>query len=257
MARILIGTSGWHYDSWKGPFYPANLPVKAQLQYYASQFETAELNGVFYRTPTRDAVQSWKEQTGADFIFSWKASQFITHWKRLGQNSANSLELLEDRLSLLGKKAGPILFQLPPNFQVDVNRLASFLRMLSPRRRYSFEFRHPSWYTPRIMRLLAEENISLCISDHHDAPAPWKLTADFVYVRGHGPGGRYKGHYSADALAAWAKRIKSWKSQGCDVFVFFDNDQKSAAPIDALKLKQVLRRAGGRSAPGTAGQWRR
>jgi uncharacterized protein YecE (DUF72 family) len=144
MARILIGTSGWHYDSWKGPFYPAGLPVKAQLQYYASQFETAELNGVFYRTPTRDAVQSWKEQTGADFIFSWKASKFITHWKRLGENSANSLELLEDRLSLLGKNAGPILFQLPPNFQVDEDGLTSFLRMLSSKRRYSFEFRHPS-----------------------------------------------------------------------------------------------------------------
>ena len=108
------------------------------------------------------------------------------------------------------------------------------------KRRYSFEFRHPSWYSPRIMRVLSEENISLCISDHHDAPAPWKRTADFVYVRGHGPGGRYKGHYSTDILAGWAKRIRSWKAQGCDVFVFFDNDQKSAAPIDALKLKQLL-----------------
>jgi uncharacterized protein YecE (DUF72 family) len=90
------------------------------------------------------------------------------------------------------------------------------------------------------MRLLSERNISLCISDHHDAPAPWRRTADFVYVRGHGPGGRYKGHYSKNVLAAWTKRIKSWKAQGCDVFVFFDNDQKSAAPIDALKLKQML-----------------
>ena len=90
------------------------------------------------------------------------------------------------------------------------------------------------------MRLLSQENISLCISDHHDAPAPWRRTADFVYVRGHGPGGRYKGHYSTDTLAVWAKRIRSWKAQGFDVFVFFDNDQKSAAPIDALKLKQIL-----------------
>jgi uncharacterized protein YecE (DUF72 family) len=90
------------------------------------------------------------------------------------------------------------------------------------------------------MRLLSGNNISLCISDHHDAPAPWKRTADFVYVRGHGPGGRYKGHYSTDALAVWAKRIKSWKAKGCDVLVYFDNDQKSAAPIDALKLKQML-----------------
>jgi uncharacterized protein YecE (DUF72 family) len=240
MACVLIGTSGWHYKSWRGPFYPVGLPVKAQLQYYASQFETAELNGVFYRTPTVKAVTSWKEQTGKNFAFTWKASKFITHWKRLSANSVNSLALMEDRLSLLGNKIGSVLFQLPPNFQADAERLSAFLRMLSPKRRYSFEFRHVSWYSPRILRLLSENNISLCISDHHDAPAPWRRTADFVYVRGHGPGGRYKGHYSKDALAAWAKRIRSWKVQGCDVFVFFDNDQKSAAPIDALKLKQML-----------------
>ena len=236
MARVLIGTSGWHYDSWRGRFYPEGLPIKAQLQYYASQFEAAELNGVFYRTPTPNAVKSWKEQTGKNFVFTWKASKFITHWKRLSANSVNSLELMESRLSLLGEKAAPVLFQLPPNFKADADRLSAFLRMLSPKRRYSIEFRNPSWYSPQIMRLLSEDNISLCISDHHDAPAPWRRTADFVYVRGHGPGG----HYSTDALAGWAKRISSWKAQGCDVFVFFDNDQKSAAPIDALKLKQIL-----------------
>ena len=240
MARVLIGTSGWHYDSWRGPFYPERLPIKAQLQYYASQFQTAELNGVFYRTPTPNAVTGWKEQTGENFVFTWKASKFITHWKRLSANSVNSLELMEDRLSLLGHKVGPVLFQLPPNFRADADRLSDFLRMLSPKRRYSFEFRHPSWYSPGILRLLSEDNISLCISDHHDAPAPWKRTADFVYVRGHGPGGTYKGHYSADNLADWAKRIRSWKKQGHDVFVFFDNDQKSAAPLDALKLSQLM-----------------
>jgi uncharacterized protein YecE (DUF72 family) len=240
MARILIGTSGWHYDSWRGPFFPAGLPIKHQLQYYASQFSTVELNGVFYRTPTPDAVKSWREQTSDDFVFAWKASKFITHWKRLSQSSINSLELLEDRLSLLGDKAGPVLFQLPPNFPADASRLNSFLRLLSKKRRYSFEFRHPSWYEPGTLRLLSEQNISLCLSDHHDAPAPWKRTADFVYVRGHGPGGRYKGHYRSDTLKDWAKRIKSWRKQGCDVFVYFDNDQKSAAPADALKLRQLL-----------------
>jgi uncharacterized protein YecE (DUF72 family) len=241
MARVLIGTSGWHYDSWRGRFFPEGLLLKAQLQYYASQFGSAELNGVFYRTPTREAVQSWRDQTGTGFVFVWKASKFITHWKRLSANSANSLELLEDRFSILGNKAGPVLFQLPPNFRADQERLASFLKMLSSKRRYSFEFRHPSWYAPSILRLLADRNISICISDHHDAPAPWKRTADFVYVRGHGPGGRYKGRYSTATLRAWAKRIKSWKAQGCDVFVFFDNDQQSAAPFDALALKRMVK----------------
>ena len=146
MARVLIGTSGWHYDSWRGPFYPDGLPVKMQLQYYASQFDSAELNGVFYRTPTPQAVKNWRDQTGKNFTFTWKASKFITHWKRLSANSANSLELLDDRLSYLGSKAGSVLFQLPPHFQADADRLSAFLRMLPPKRRYSFEFRHASWH---------------------------------------------------------------------------------------------------------------
>ena len=136
MAHVLIGTSGWHYDSWRGSFYPAGLPIKAKLQYYASQFESAKLNGVFYRTPTIETVKSWKKQTGKNFVFTWKASKFITHWKRLSANSVNSLELMEDRLSLLGHKVGSVLFQLPPNFQADADRLSAFLRMLPPKRRF-------------------------------------------------------------------------------------------------------------------------
>ena len=139
MARVLIGTSGWHYDSWRGPFFPKGLPLKSQLQFYASQFSSAELNGVFYRTPTPEAVESWRFQTGKDFVFAWKASKFITHLKRLSESSANSLELLEDRLSLLGNKVGPILFQLPPNFRADADRLGKFFKMLSSNRRYSFD----------------------------------------------------------------------------------------------------------------------
>ncbi|MGY3443599.1 MULTISPECIES: DUF72 domain-containing protein [unclassified Bradyrhizobium] len=244
MARILIGTSGWHYRSWRGPFFPEGLPLKRQLDYYARQFPTTELNGVFYRTPTENAVVAWREATDKDFVFAWKASKFITHWKRLSDNSINSLELLEDRLSLLRNKAGPILFQLPPNFTVDADRLASFLKLLKRRRRYAFEFRHPSWYEPRILKTLAARNIALCISDHHDAPAPWRRTADFVYVRGHGPGGQYRGHYRPAELSEWAKRIRSWKRQGCDVYVYFDNDQKSAAPADAKRLREFLGSAG-------------
>jgi uncharacterized protein YecE (DUF72 family) len=242
MPRILIGTSGWHYPSWRGPFFPDGLPLKMQLRYYASQFDTAELNGVFYRTPSPDAVRGWARETGKDFVFSWKASKFITHWKRLSDRSENSIALLEERISLLGDKAGPILFQLPPQFAVDAIRLSSFVEMLSIKRRYTFEFRHPSWYQPSIFKILKRHNIALCLSDHHDAPSPWRRTADFVYIRGHGPGGRYEGNYSSEALNAWATSISSWKKQGCDVFVFFDNDQKSAAPADGLKLRALIER---------------
>ncbi|WP_315780640.1 DUF72 domain-containing protein [Bradyrhizobium sp. SZCCHNPS1003] len=240
MARVVVGTSGWHYGSWRGAFFPQGLLIRHQLPYYASQFETTELNGVFYRTPTEAAVRGWRDQTGPDFVFAWKASKFITHWKRLSARSVNSIALMESRLSLLGDKAGPVPFQLPPHFEANPERLESFLPLLPRHRRYSFEFRHPSWYTPAIMRLLRDANISLCLSDHHDAPAPWKRTADFVYVRGHGPGGRYKDNYTDATLATWAKRIRAWATHGIDVYVYFDNDQKSAAPADALRLRRLL-----------------
>lgn len=203
MAGIRIGISGWHYASWRGAFFPSGLMVKHQLSYYASQFETTELNGVFYRTPSTQTVESWRDHTGQDFIFAWKASLFITHWKRLLDTSAGSLKLLEQRLSLLGEKAEPVLFQLPPNMKADHQRLAPFLKLLHRKWRYTFEFRHPSRYTPQTMRLLADRNIALCISDHHDAPSPWERTADFIYVRGHGPGGRYKDHCSPQTLRDW------------------------------------------------------
>ncbi len=240
MARILIGTSGWHYESWRGIFFPEGLPLKYQLVYYASQLQSAELNGVFYRTPSLKTVQGWYDATGNEFVFAWKASKFITHWKRLSQKSANSIALLEGRLDRLGEKAGPVLFQLPPNFEADATRLRAFLKMLNGKRRYSFEFRHPSWYEARYLRLLADFNIALCLSDHHDAPAPWKRTADFVYIRGHGPGGRYRGQYTRRTLGQWSSRIRSWSRRGHDVYVYFDNDQKSAAPADALRLRQIV-----------------
>ena len=210
--------------------------VKHHLQFYATQFATAELNGVFYRTPTVEAVRAWRSGTPDDFVFAWKASKFITHWKRLTDKSRNSLALMETRLKLLGPKVGPVLFQLPPQFTADHDRLAGFLRLLRRRRRYAFEFRHPSWYDKRILELLRAHDIALCLSDHHDAPAPWEVTASFVYVRGHGPEGTYQGNYSDKTLRAWAKRITSWKRGRRDVYVYFDNDQKSAAPFDARRL---------------------
>jgi uncharacterized protein YecE (DUF72 family) len=220
--------------------FRAAVPAKRQLEYYASQFETVELNGVFYRTPTAEGVERWRVETGRDFVFSWKASKFITHWKRLSKDSINSLQLLDDRLSILGDKVEPILFQLPPGFAADEGRLGAFLALLPEHRRYSFEFRHPSWYAPNILRMLADQNIALCISDHHDAPAPWERTADYVYLRGHGPSGRYEGRYSRATLAAWCKSILAWQRAQCDVYVYFDNDQKSAAPIDALARLRML-----------------
>lgn len=240
MSRVYIGTSGWHYASWRGRFFPRDLMVKHQLEYYATQFDTTELNGVFYRTPTLDAVHAWRDRTPDDFVFAWKASKYITHWKRLTPNARSSLKLMETRLRALRDKAGPVLFQLPPQFTADYDRLASFLKLLKKRRPYVFEFRHDSWYDDRILGLLREHDISLCLSDHHDAPSPWVVTARHVYIRGHGPGGRYRGHYSDTTLQDWARDIRKWKRQQRNVYVYFDNDQKSAAPADAMRLREFL-----------------
>jgi uncharacterized protein YecE (DUF72 family) len=239
-AQIWIGTSGWSYQSWRGPFFPREVMVKHHLAFYATQFGSAELNGVFYRTPSLAAVRGWRDQTPDDFVFAWKASKFITHWKRLSDRSRNSLALIDERLKILGKKAGPVLFQLPPQFKANPDRLASFLKLVPKRWRIAFEFRDDSWYDEKILALLKKRNVSLCLSDHCDAPAPWVVTADWVYVRGHGPGGRYRGHYSEKTLREWASCCRKWQKRGRDVYVYFDNDQKSAAPFDAAKLCRLL-----------------
>jgi uncharacterized protein YecE (DUF72 family) len=237
MKDVFIGTSGWHYDSWRGRFFPKDLPKREHLRFSTEHFSSIELNGVFYRTPTTEAVRGWYQQTPDDFLFAWKASKFITHWKRLTDKSRNSLTLMETRLKLLRHKAGPVLFQLPPQFTANRERLASFIRLLEKRpRHYAFEFRHPSWYEGNILDLLREHDMSLCLSDHRDAPAPWELTASHVYVRGHGPGGAYKGHYADRTLQKWADDIRRWRRQRRRVYVYFDNDQKSAAPKDAVRL---------------------
>jgi uncharacterized protein YecE (DUF72 family) len=240
--RIAIGTSGWSYQSWRGAFFPSQIMVKHHLAYYGTQFLSTELNGVFYRTPSLVAVKAWRDQTPDQFLFSWKASKYITHWKRLGKSSANSLALIDERYKILGPKAGPLLFQLPPQFKADLKRLAQFLEMLPRGRRYTFEFRDRSWYSENCLDLLQEHDVALCVSDHHDAPSPWISTASYVYVRGHGPNGTYRGHYDDRKLRVWADKIEEWYADGRDVFIYFDNDQKSAAPYDAAKLRTILRR---------------
>jgi uncharacterized protein YecE (DUF72 family) len=238
-GALRIGTSGWHYQSWWGPFFPPGLKKKDALKHYAAHFPCTELNAPFYRTPTLEAVRGWREQTPAEFRFAWKASRFITHWKRLSDKCDTSLALMETRLDELGPKLGPVLFQLPPAMKADHERLAAFIKMLNPRRQYAFEFRRPDWYRPAILKLLTDNDLALCLSDHADAPSPCEATASWVYIRGHGPGGRYAGSYSDDALARWASEIAAWRAQNKDVWCFFDNDIKSAAPADARRLAEL------------------
>jgi uncharacterized protein YecE (DUF72 family) len=236
-----IGTSGWHYASWHGPFYPRDVRVKDFLAYYVEQFDTAEINNSFYRLPTENAVATWRDSTPEGFLFAWKASRFITHMKRL-KDIEESIALVFGRMAALGDKFGPVLFQLPPTFRADAEtreRVARTLSLVPPQHRYAFEFRHPSWYEDATFDLLRDHDAALCISDHAAAPAPWLATAGFVYVRAHGTNGRYAGSYSPETLQDWSRRIDGWRAEGRDVYVYFDNDIKSAAPGDARQLLRL------------------
>ncbi|MDB5437931.1 MAG: hypothetical protein JWM33_358 [Caulobacteraceae bacterium] len=242
-GRVRIGTSGWIYPHWKDRFYPRGLRAKDRFAHYATQFDTVEINGSFYRLPTEAVVANWAAQAPPDFIYAWKASQYITHAKRL-VDVQDSLALVIGRMAPLGPALGPALYQLHPGLKRDLDRLSRFLSWLPRELRHVVEFRHPSWYDPQVLRLLAEHDVALCISDHHHAPAPWEATAHFVYVRGHGPGGYYVGRYSREDLSHWRDHILGWRSSGLDVYAYFDNDIEVAAPADAHDLKVLLQETG-------------
>ncbi len=239
---IRVGTSGWHYKSWHGPFYPEDLKIKDFLSYYMERFDTAEINNSFYRLPTEQVVRAWRESVPDGFLFAWKASRFITHMKKL-KEIEESMNLVFGRMENLGDAFGPVLFQMPPIFRASDetrDRVARCLSLVPQNRRVAFEFRHPSWYEEATFRILRDHNAALCLSDHANAPAPWVITADFIYVRAHGTDGRYAGSYSEETLRAWSHWIADRYREGRDVYAYFDNDIKSAAPGDAQALLRLL-----------------
>ncbi|WP_334160563.1 DUF72 domain-containing protein [Phenylobacterium sp.] len=238
MSQLRIGCSGWVYKDWTGPFYPPGTKDRERLEYYATRFDTAEINASFYRLPSEKMVEGWRERAPEGFVYAWKVSRFITHNKKLN-DCAEPVALVFGRMAPLAEHCGPALIQLPPQLRRNDERLAGFLKLLPKGRRHTVEFRHPSWYDPAVFRILSDFDASLCISDHHHAPAPWEVTASWVYVRGHGPGGRYHGRYPDAELAMWADHIARFRAAGRDVYAYFDNDIKSAAPFDAETLKQI------------------
>ncbi|HEY3841352.1 MAG TPA: DUF72 domain-containing protein [Bryobacteraceae bacterium] len=240
MGRIWIGTSGWHYKHWVGKFYPPGLPNSRMLAQYIQQFDTVELNNTFYRLPTRAALESWRDSTPPGFHFAVKGSRFLTHMKKL-KNAEQGLQRFLDAVDVLGDKLGVILFQLPPNWEADAERLESFLALLPAHHRYAFEFRNPTWNVAPIYDLLSRRNIAYCIFDLAGYLSPLQVTADFAYVRLHGPGGKYQGTYAGSTLEQWAARIKDWNSRLQAVYVYFDNDDSGFAPQDALRLKALCR----------------
>jgi uncharacterized protein YecE (DUF72 family) len=238
-AAIRIGTSGWHYNHWRGPFYPEKLPASKMLDYYTHHFDTVEINNSFYRLPLETALAEWRDSTPARFRFAMKGSRFLTHMKKL-KDPEPGVEKFFARADLLGSKLGPVIFQLPPWWDVNAERLEGFLDALPGRRRYAFEFRNPTWHTPEIHRILRRRNAAFCIFEIAGFHSGIEITADFTYVRLHGPGGAYQGSYPEETLAQWAARIRGWQRDLRAVYVYFDNDQAAYAVENALALRRLL-----------------
>jgi uncharacterized protein YecE (DUF72 family) len=236
---IHIGTSGWHYDHWRGPFYPENLANADLLEFYQQKFHTVEINNSFYRLPSEKALTDWRNSVPAGFIFAIKGSRFITHMKKL-KDPAPALAPFMERVPLLEDRLGPILFQLPPHWHFNGARLRGFLKALPREYRYALELRDPTWLNEKAIDLLREYGAAFCIYELAGRVSPREVTADFVYIRLHGPGGAYQGRYDRQALAGWAGAISAWAAQGKAVYCYFDNDEAGYAALNALELQDML-----------------
>ncbi len=245
MHRVRIGCSGWSYDDWRGGLYPEGLPARRRLERYAEVFDTVEVNATFYRLPKPETVATWVEQVPGDFLFAVKASRYLTHMKRL-HDVADSVARFWEPLEPLrrGRRLGPVLWQLPENFERDDDLLAAALDVLPPAR-HCFEFRHPSWFAAPVRELLAERGASLAIGDDKRRPLPAaRPVGELAYLRlRYGHRGR-DGNYSDAELADWRRRIAAWRSRR-EVFVYLNNDWKGFAPANAQELRRGLSPASG------------
>lgn len=238
-GRIFIGTSGWNYDHWKGNFYPESIKKKEWFSHYQSELSTVEINNTFYNLPSKKTFEDWRGATAEGFLFSVKASRYITHMKKL-KDPEQSTPKFFDAVQGLGDKLGPVLFQLPPKWKKNTERLQSFVRELPEGFRYTFEFRDHSWFDTEIYQILSNNNIAFCIYHLEGFETPRETTADFVYIRLHGPEAAYQGKYSREELSGWAGALAAWQRQGKDVYLYFDNDQLGYAPQNALEIRNMV-----------------
>jgi uncharacterized protein YecE (DUF72 family) len=240
MKGVYIGTSGYHYKHWVGKFYPDGMKPPQMLAFYVKHFDTVEINNSFYRLPSTAAFENWRDSTPKGFCFAVKASRFITHMKKL-KDPESGLSNFLPRAEALGTKLGPIVFQLPPHWRCDTERLAEFLEHLPRRHRYSFELRDTTWHTHSVFELLSRYNAAFCIYELAGFQSPLEITADFSYIRLHGPKEKaYQGNYSHTSLVKWASRIKQWREELKAVYLYFDNDEAGYAATNAMELKLLL-----------------
>ena len=235
--KVHIGTSGWNYRHWRGPFYPEGLKSQQWLAFYAQRFDTLELNATFYREAKAATFEKWRDTVPSRFLFSVKMSRFITHIKRLKVESA-SIKRFLGNVSVLADKLGVILIQLPPSLKFDAGLVADFLGLLDPACHYTVEARNESFITDEFFSMLKERNVAWCISETAGRyPYSEAVTADFVYVRLHGRERLYASSYRDDQLRGIKEKLEAW---GKETFVYFDNDFMGYAPQNALTLKAMF-----------------
>jgi uncharacterized protein YecE (DUF72 family) len=233
-GTLYLGTSGFAYGEWKGPFYPEKLRQREMLPFYAGRFNSVEINYTFRQQPAEKTLVTWRDATPDGFAFTLKAHQRITHWLRLA-NADEAVSAFLDRATVLGGRLGTILFQCPPNLPYDRKLIEGFLAYLPPTFRCAFEFRHPSWSEAR--PVLASQGAAWCVAETDDSPVPSDFTipaSPFSYLR------LRKTEYSDDDLAAWSRRIGSVLAEGSDVYCYFKHEEKGAGPILAERLAALL-----------------
>ena len=228
---ILVGTSGYNYPEWKGSFYPPTVRAADMLRHYADRLRTVEINATFYRMPTETAVAGWAGATPADFVFTLKAPQRITHYRRL-VDIDEPLRRFVDVAETLGPKLGPLFFQLPPNFRKDTGRLTDLLARLPPGRRAAFEFRHASWFADDVYDALRARDAALCIADTEEGTTPDVATASWGYVR------LRDAAYTDAELDRWAVSIGPSRWQ--DAYVYFKHEATGAGPALAARLMRLI-----------------
>ena len=239
MTEYYIGTSGWHYEHWRGLFYPGKLAKPRWLEFYAQHFNTVELNNSFYRLPSERAFINWRESSSGDFVFAVKVSRFITHIKKL-RNMEEPMQNFLARADFLQDKLGPLLYQLPPTMKRNDEALEFFLSMLPRQYRHVFEFRHESWINDDVFNILKRYKAGLCIFDMPDFTCPVVATADFAYLRFHGSTGLYWSCYSDEELSGWAERIAGLGRNLKAVYIYFNNDAGAYAISNAKTLARFL-----------------
>lgn len=238
-GEVRIGTSGWTYEHWLGRFYPEEARGESRLAQYARIFRSVEINATFYKLPTEKGMESWLADTPDDFVFTAKVSRFITHRKRLKDPEVH-IPIFFGRIAAMKPKLGPLLIQLPPNFKADLERMGAFCDRLPPDYRYALELRHDSWWCDEVWEFMRERNLAFCLFHLAGRETPEMVTADFVYIRLHGPGAAYQGSYDDATLRRWEEKIQRWRGDGLDVFIYFDNDEKAYAAEDARRLQEWL-----------------